>query len=169
MAKQKVAAVETAEIVKEVKSVAEKRPTVIDKDRYVDLMNITKAGLTYKDRFGLEYRWEKEFDVVAVPFGELQTILSSKSSFLKEPYMFILEDDVIDALRLRSLYENLIDPREMEHFFKLGEQKISERLQKAPMAIKEMVIRKAREQVNELTVGKQRMIEQATGAKLVLE
>jgi hypothetical protein len=86
-------------------------------------------------------------DIDEIEVGELQKMKTSAPRFLKEPWLIILDDDVVNYLGLDELYSRILKPEDLDNFFKLSADKIKERLSNAPSGVKGLVVSKARELV----------------------
>lgn len=155
----------------DIKATTEKRVVNVDSDKFVPCMNLNHGPLTYVNRSGMEWRWEEFGDEQDLTVGDLKTMLASYPRFIKEPWILILDEEVIMHLRLDKMYESIVKPSEVPSFLKLSEKKISERLVKAPSGVKELIVLEARKHYKDgsLTVGKQKLIEQLTGASVQVE
>lgn len=137
--------VEVAEEVSQ-KEVLPKR--VIDSNTPVDVMNNTTGTLVFINQ-RTSAKWTIEgygaFDEMTV--SDLKNMRSSSASLLLEGYLIILDDDVIEHLRLQDVYENIIKPEDMDNFFKLNDVKMREVLTKCPKGMKELLFHKAKEKI----------------------
>jgi hypothetical protein len=112
----------------------------------VSCKNITLGTLTYVSRkTQMETNWEGYGAEEFMDIGELITMSSSQPKFLKEPWIIIEDEDVIEYLGLKSLYDKLFYVDNIEEFFTKSSAEIKELLQQAPKGLKELIADKARE------------------------
>jgi hypothetical protein len=134
--------VENNDTVKEVKAVKEtvKKRKEIDMKELVLCRSVTSGLLTYRSqRTGFEVVWNDYSEEQWIPVEELIAMKASKPMFLTTPWFIIENDDVIDYLGLRNIYNNIIDVDDLENFFRLPMSEISEKLKKVPKGFKETI------------------------------
>lgn len=59
-----------------------------------------------------------------------------------------MDDDAVEYLGLKKLYENVIKPDDMENLFTLPDDRLEEVLRKAPTSVKQLVADKAKQMVD---------------------
>lgn len=116
----------------------------IDPHRLVPCKNVTSGGVTYQSKkTGNEYRWEEPGDIEDVEVQELKTMVSSNKSYTHTPWILIDEEDdedVIEYLGLKRLYDTLILPDEIDDLLLYAESHALEsRLEKLPKGSQAMV------------------------------
>lgn len=79
--------------------------------------------------------------------SDLINMRSSAPNLLNHGYLLILDDDVVGYLRLQKVYENILKPEDIDHFFKQNDVKMRNILDKCPRGMKELLFDKAKEMV----------------------
>jgi hypothetical protein len=79
--------------------------------------------------------------------SDLKNMRSSSASLLLEGYLIILDEDIVDHLRLQNVYENILKPEDVDNFFKQNDVKMRDILEKCPKGMKELLFMKAKEKV----------------------
>lgn len=114
--------------------------------RQVPVMNITNGGLIYvSKRSGAEWRFERYGDVENIELQELLTMRSSQRKFFDEPFILILDEEVVEFLGLKKSYEKLIKPDSIDEVFNMNNDDFKEVIEKAPRGIKQLIVSRARE------------------------
>jgi hypothetical protein len=81
-------------------------------------MNITNGILIYKSKkTGMHLQFEKYGDIEYIEFGELLTMKTSSRKFLEEPWILILDEEVVKYLGLEKLYKKLVHPENIDAIF----------------------------------------------------
>ncbi len=143
----------------EVKAPVKKIRPQVDLNMMVEVRNITNGSLTYVSRkSGNEAHWSQFGDVEYMEVGELQTMKTSQPRFFNEPWVMIDDDEVVDFLGLRHMYDRIIADHEIERFFFQPIDDIVSKLQKAPHGTRELIASKAREKVENETLYDSRVI-----------
>lgn len=123
---------------------------VIDRDSMVSCRNITSGRLTYiSKKTGLETVWSEFGDTEFIDVAELLTMKSSQPKFLKEPWVFIDDEDVAEYLGLKELYKNIIPIEEVDEFFSLSANEARKILPKLPKGMKVLIAEKARQGIQD--------------------
>jgi hypothetical protein len=157
---QVVEATETveAEVPKVKTSMAKQKPQ-IDLREMVPCRNITNGSLTYiSKKTGTVVKWTNFGDIEYIDVAELLTMKSGQPRFFNEPWIMIDDEDVIDYLGLRQIYDKIINPDEIEYFFSMSVDEITDKLGKASHGTKELVASKAREMIENETLYDNRVI-----------
>lgn len=132
----------------EVLSKAKKKVT---RDLEVECKNITNGTLVYvSKKTGAEYILEGYGATEIFDVGELITMKSSSPRILNEPWLLIEDDDVIDYLRLRDVYDRISVPLDnIDSFFDKPVSKMRDALDVAPNGIKFLIASRAKTLMNE--------------------
>lgn len=157
---EKVEAVEekVVETVEEVKPTRQKKAQ-IDRDELVACRNVTGGRLTYiSKKTGLETVWTEHDDVEFIDVGELLTMKSSQPKFLKHPWIVVDDEEVAEYLGLKQLYKDMADTEDLDAFFEMSTQKMSEVLDKVPQGTKDAIGVLARQKIEEETLYDNRKI-----------
>lgn len=126
---------------------------VIDRDTMVSCRNLTSGRLTYiSKKTGLETVWSEFGDEEYIDVAELLTMKSSQPKFLKEPWVFIEDEDIVEYLGLKELYKTIIPIDEVDDFFTLSVNEARKILPKLPKGMKTLISEKARKGIQEGTL-----------------
>ena len=135
------------------------RKKQIDRDLMVACRNVTDGRLTYiSKKTGLQTRWSNYGDIEYLDVAELMTMKASQPKFLTEPWLVIEDDDVIEFLGLKHLYQKLVDVDDLESFFNQSHTEMEKILDRAPNGVKESIATRARKMVEEGTLYDNRKI-----------
>jgi hypothetical protein len=128
------------------KEVSPKR--VIDSNTPVDVMNNTTGTVIFVNkRTQAEWKIEGYGSIDEMLVSDIKNMRSSAASLLLDGYLLILDDDVIEHLRLQNVYKNIIKPEDVDNFFKQNDVKMREILEKCPNGMKELLFTKAKEKI----------------------
>jgi hypothetical protein len=137
---------ETENVEASQKEVSPKR--IIDSNTPVDVMNNTTGRLVFtNNRTQAKWAFDGYGAMDEMLVSDLKNMRSSSPSLLLESYLLILDDDVIEHLRLQKVYENIIKPEDIDNFFKQNDVKMREILDKCPKGMKEVLFMKAKEMI----------------------
>lgn len=127
----------------------EKQKRQIDKSDSVTVRSVVNNDLIYVSRRShITIEWAEYGDEQYVEVGELMTMKSSQPKFLTEPWLIIEDEDVVEFLGLKSVYDKLIPIENIEKFLlNTKPEVIEEQLKMAPRGMKDLVVDKAREMV----------------------
>lgn len=145
-----VAVITTPMDIKASDTVQQKRQLLksIDSNELVPVRNVTTGRLTYISRkSGMEVRWQEYGDTEFIPFGELLTMKSSSPAFLQNPWCMIDDEQAIEVLGLKTLYESFIPVEELSSFFQLPAEVMEQKLKQSPKGTRETVSQYARTKV----------------------
>lgn len=132
----------------------------IERNALIPCRSIVYGGLTFKSKkTGAVIVWENYGIVEDVEYQDLQGMKASGSRFLKEPWIIPEDEEVIDALKLREIYDEIVDLEDLEGFFKQSFAQIQESIGKIPDGMKELLKSKAvemikKEELNDLRIVK---------------
>lgn len=151
MAEMQKALLAKDEEVKEAKSevkATKKEARVIDRNKRVPVRSVTENGLTYVSKAsGLTTTWSNFGDEQWLEVEELIRMKSSSPVFLTNPWIVIDDEEMVDYLGLKSIYDKIIAVDELEGFFNLPVTEIESILKTAPKGTKQLVSSKARKLV----------------------
>jgi hypothetical protein len=121
---------------------------VIDGNTPVDVMNNTTGTLIFiNQRTQAKWKLEGYGAIDEMLVSDLKNMRSSAASLLLEGYVIIMDDDVVEHLRLQNVYKNIIKPEDLDNFFKQNDVKMREILEKCPRGMKEVLFMKAKEMI----------------------
>ncbi len=131
----------------------------IDRDSLVSCRNLTSGRLTYiSKKTGMETVWSEFGDEEYLDVAELLTMKTSQPNFLKDPWLFIEDEDVVEYLGLKELYKSIIPIDEVDEFFNLSIEKARRILPRLPKGMKTLIGEKARKGIQEDTLVNTKMI-----------
>lgn len=129
------------------------RKKEIDRFEPIPVMNVTNGKLIYvSKKTGAEWVWGDYGDIEYVEFQELLTMRSGQKRFLDEPFLLILEEDVVDYLGLNKMYDSMINLDSLDDIFKLNQKDFEEIVEKSPKGIKHSIVTRARQKVENETL-----------------
>jgi hypothetical protein len=135
------------------------RKKQIDLDMLVPCRNVTDGRLVYKSRkTGLQTIWMSHGDMEYIDVGELLTMKASQPKFLNEPWLVIEDDDVVEYLGLKHLYQRLVDTEDLDSFFNKTHTEMAGILDRIPNGTKDAIAIRARKLVEEGTLYDNRKI-----------
>ena len=147
----------------------EEKPTVeekkspqkkkIDRDTVVGCRNLTSGRLTYiSKKTGMETVWSEFGDEEYLDVAELLTMKTSQPAFLKEPWLFIDDEDVVEYLGLKEMYKSIIPIDEVEDFFNLSTAEARKIIPRLPKGMKTLIGEMARKGIQNETLTNINMI-----------
>lgn len=119
----------------------------------VEVINFTSGNLFYRSpKSGRPYDFAEFGSTDFMTVEELKTMLSAYPKFLREPWLLVLDSDVVDYLGLTSLYENIRMPKQVDMMFKMPASELRVLLNSMPPGMKPLVVGRAMEKIrnNEL-------------------
>ena len=135
------------------------RKKQIDLDMLVPCRNATDGRLIYKSRkTGLQTVWTNHGDIEYMDVGELLTMKASQPKFLNEPWLIVEDENVVEYLGLKHLYQRLVDTDDLDSFFNKTHTEIAEILDCIPNGTKDAIATRARKLVEEGTLYDNRKI-----------
>jgi hypothetical protein len=131
----------------------------IERDMSVPCRNLTSGRLTYiSKKSGLETIWSEFGDEEYLEVAELLTMKSSQPKFLKEPWLFVDDEDVAEYLGLKQLYQSIIPIDEVEDFFRLSANEAKKVIPKLPKGTKTLIGEKARQGIQDGTLNNLQLV-----------
>lgn len=135
------------------------RKKQVDRDLMVACRNVTEGRLTYiSKKTGLQTRWSNYGDIEYLDVAELMTMKASQPKFLTEPWLVIEDDDVVEFLGLKHLYQKLVDVDDLNSFFNKSHTEMEKILDRIPNGVKESIATRARKMVEDGTLYDNRKI-----------
>lgn len=131
--------------------VEEKRK--VNRDDIVTVMNITSGLVHYQSKkTGSEWNFHEFGATDEIEVSELVTMKNAHPRYLKEPWLIVLDEDVVDFLGMSKEYEGVLTPDELDRFYQLPGSKIKELLPSMPRGMKEAVADQARIRIEQETL-----------------
>ncbi|MGG4105155.1 hypothetical protein AAXB25_14660 [Paenibacillus lautus] len=117
----------------------------IDRNEMVPIMNVTNGTLIYTSRkTGTELQFSEYGDIEYVDYQELLTMKSSQRRFFDEPFILVMDDDVVDALGLTKMYSNMKNPDQIDKIFNMNQREFEDIVEKSPKGIKFLIVSRAK-------------------------
>lgn len=149
---------EVKEAKNEVKEV-QKKAREIDRHKRVAVRSVTQGGLTYISKTtGLSTTWSNFGDEQWIEVEELIRMKSSSPVFLTNPWIVIDDEEIVEYLGLKSIYDKIISVDELDRFFSKPVADIEATLKTAPKGTKQLVATKARKLVESGELDSNRVI-----------
>lgn len=115
--------------------------------------SVRQNNLTYVASNGMKFEWFGFGDLKEVPYRELVSMRASRSPYLYEPWLLIMDEELIakpefnkDFAEMYSIYREFESP---EVFFEQPIDQIISKLEKAPKGLKELIVYNAGRYINE--------------------
>lgn len=147
-----------------------KKREELDRNMLVEVMNNTNGTYVHTSRrSGQSWVFDGYGARDEMELQELLSIRAASAGVLNEPILLILDDEVVEYLGLGGLYEDILNDREVDLFFKLRPSEMEDILEKAPEGMKKLLCQKALEKVGngELdSVARRRVFENVFGIEL---
>lgn len=136
----KVDAEKTATSSDEVKTVVVSEPKKFANDDLIPCKSLRFGTLAHiSKKTGNAYEWSNYGDIVDVAYTDLLAMKSAKSKFIYAPWMMILDEDAIIALKLEGVYDKFKIYEDVEAFLEQSPSDIRGQLQEAPTGFKDLI------------------------------
>lgn len=106
----------------------------------VKLISLSTGGLNLKGNNVQPYRFKSYGEPKNLTFEEVSAIYYNHPKTFQQGSIYIKDKNVVKALDLDSYYENILDDKKLDGFFKLPENEISYIYQSASKSQKETMI-----------------------------
>jgi hypothetical protein len=125
------------------------KSSTIDRNQLIKVRNITNSKVCWESpRTQAIYILENFNTQEWIEFGELITLKSRFSKVLTEPWILIEDnEEVINYLGLKTVYENIIPINELNTFFDKSITDMKKVLKSLPNGIKDLLIARSYEMV----------------------
>lgn len=118
----------------------------IDRHRQVPVMNLTNGKLIYiSKKSGAQWSWTSYGDIDTIDFFELQTMRTSSKSFIYDPLLMILDEEVVEYLGLKNLYDDIVNIENLDEIFDMNNNDFKAMIEKLPKTFIVSIVSKARE------------------------
>jgi len=136
-----------------VKETVRKQKKKLNRNDLILVMNSTSDRLVHTSRkTGQEWLFTEYGQTDEMELGELVTMNNSSPAMLREPWLLILDEDAVEYLGLKKLYENILTEDEMEEFFNSDVEQMATILDKLPKGMKELIVGLAKKKVENKTL-----------------
>nr|WP_156736251.1 hypothetical protein [Mycobacterium sp. E3298] len=132
----------------------------LDENTLVNVVNNTNGVLYYKSpRTQRDWRFENYEDEDVMELHELRTMSASFKRYFEDNWIRILDDDVIEYLRLGRYFEKTMTSEELDQMLDKSVDELKEFLDKSSSNVKSLILAKARERYEQGTLTNIHIIE----------
>lgn len=111
----------------------------------VEIMNNSAGVLIYTSkRSGNQWVFEHRGATDFMEVQELVTMRSSQPKFFKNNWIKVLDEDVVEQLRLGHFYKDTLDPEKLEDVFDLPVDEVSNLIDRVPLSDKIIILHESR-------------------------
>lgn len=137
----------TQQVIEPIPQVKPQRPK-IDGSTPVEVMNNTTGIVVFKNS-RTQAKWilngYGSFDEMLV--SDLTNMRSTSPGLLNNGHLIIMDEDVVKYLRLDKIYDNILEPEDIDNFFDLNDVDMKETITKMPRGMQELLFEKAKERI----------------------
>lgn len=119
----------------------------IDQNELIPCRSTQQKLIYISKRTNETIEWYNFGDVQYVSYGELVTMKATQPRFLKEMWIVIDDEEAINQLGLTKEYQNIFEIDDLDSFFNLSANKMSEILTNMPRGFKTSIAIAARERI----------------------
>ena len=124
-----------------------RRLPTIDRFEQIPVMNVTFGNLIYRSRkTGMETKWAEYGDIEYLEFQELITMKSGSRKFFEEPFILILDDEVVQYFGMEEEYK-AIDEDMITNCLKLPFEEFKTFITDVPRGVQATVVQMVRNKV----------------------
>lgn len=125
-----------------------KQALELDRKDLIPVINYFNGVFVHTSQDGLSFYMSKFGDREEIPFGELARLKNRHNSFLMSPVLYIDDEEAVEALSLKGLYENIVHPESLVDFLiNSSVEELEQALEKAPKGAKETMLELARNEI----------------------
>ena len=122
----------------------------IDRTELIPIMNCTSGVLFYTSpKTGASWRLTEYGSIEEMEVSELITMRSAYPKFLNAPWILVMDDEIVEFLGLKDLYQNILFPEQLDKLFSSPINKMKQIMSSAPRGMQETIVARARELVNQ--------------------
>lgn len=97
-------------------------------DTEIEVMSLFAGKMTlYTEGYGngTPYKFEDGYgSIIDIPLSDLKQIVKNNNKIAKDGYFYILNEEAVNIVRLKKVYENLLSVEQMENIEKLKDDEI---------------------------------------------
>lgn len=138
------------------KSTPKKAAKEFKPDTYITCKSVRQNDLYYVSKSGIEYLWHGFGDIQDVLYGDIISMKACHSAFLYEPWLLILDKDLLEKPEFKRdfedmyrIYEKFEDPKA---FFSRDFDEIESELDNAPNGLRDLIIYNAAKYIEDGTL-----------------
>jgi hypothetical protein len=136
------------------KSNVTKAKPKIKRDELIEVMSFTTGEVIYiNPRTNEEYIWNDYGDIKLLPFSELIEMKSRYPKFLKQPWLLIMNDDVVEHFGLTEFYKTLVMPEELDAFYKMGDEEMVKFIHNTTEDMRSLIVTQTRQKIRDKEFG----------------
>lgn len=147
---------------KEITDVVVKKDKVIKKKRelneVIEVKSISQAPLYYVTTEGFDVVWPNHGDVNYLEYKELINMSGKYKRYFTEPWI-IMEQDVLEDLRVTQHYKKMIDYENIDSVFKKSPEELKKTLQAVSDGTKRLIADRATALIKERKLDSLNLIE----------
>lgn len=123
----------------------------IDLNDLVPVVALIDSVIFVADNTKAEYEWDSKGDVQYITYGELISMKGRQKRFLEEMWLYIDDEEVVEALNLTSLYEKYDEIKSIEDYLARIDDlhELNQVLTPLPSGIKKSLARQAAQLIPE--------------------
>lgn len=126
----------------------------IDRDELIEVMNFTTGEVIHiNPRTKEEYIWSDYGDIKLLPFSELIEMKSRYPKFLKQPWLLIMNNEVIEHFGLTEFYKTLVMPEELDAFYKMGDEEMVKFIHNTTKDMRSLIVTQTRQKIRNKEFG----------------
>ncbi|RKJ73015.1 hypothetical protein D7X33_20965 [Butyricicoccus sp. 1XD8-22] len=88
----------------------------VDLNDLVPVVALIDSVIFVADNTKAEYEWDSKGDIQYITYGELISMKGRQKRFLEEMWLYIDDEEVVEALNLTSLYEKYDEIKSLEDY-----------------------------------------------------
>lgn len=116
----------------------------IDLNEEIEVINFTSGNLFYRSpKTGRRYDFAEFGSSDFMTVDELKTMLSAHPTFLRAPWLLVLDSNIVEYLGLTKLYENIKTPEQIDRIFGLSASELKPVLNSLPVGMKPLIVGRA--------------------------
>lgn len=146
--------------------------TSIDVNDLVPVVAMMDSIIFIADNTSAVYEWSNKGDVQYITYGELISMKGRQKRFIDEMWIYIDDEEVVNALNITSVYEKFNEIKSLEDYLAKFETNydLKEALSPLPNSIKKALGRQAQQMIEEEKLDKvstTKALEECLGVELL--
>lgn len=142
-----VETVEATEVVEPKPTARPKKRLEINRDELIVCRSATENLVYVSNRTGEKFEWADFGDVQYITLGELISMKSTQPRFLKEGWLIVDDEEVIEQLGLAKMYGSIFEVDDIDDFLEQDPYEMERILKTMPRGFKNSIAQVAREKV----------------------
>lgn len=163
---------DVVEVKAEPKKNIRKSIATVDLNDLIPVVALVDSVIFIADNTKAEYDWDSKGDTQYITYGELVSMKGRQKRFFDEMWIYIDDEEVVEALNLTPLYQKYDEIKSMEDYLTKFESnhELKQTLKSLPNGIKKSLGRQAAQLIQEEKLDKHNTIkalEDSLGVELV--